>query len=113
MDSESTESKPAGKIYFTVQSVLNTAVRITEDYWQFIITVKHPPMRGREEDVKLTLQDADEVRVSKVDSSVYLYYKKEGKRYVCVVVRRLDGAGFIISAYPTDAIKEGEVKWKR
>ncbi len=104
---------PFGKIYFRVRSVLGVDVRITEEYWEFLITVKHPPMRGREEDVKTVLQGAEEVRVSKVDSKVYLYYKKFDKRFLCVVVRHLNGEGFIISAYPTDAMKEGTVKWKK
>lgn len=106
-------NEPRGKIYFVVRSVLGVDVRITEEYWDFLITVKHPPMRGREQDVKTALQDADEVRVSKVDANIFLYYKKMAKRFVCVVVRHLNGEGFIISAYPTDAIKEGEVKWKK
>jgi hypothetical protein len=104
---------PFGKIYFHVRSVLGIDVRITEEYWTFLITVKHPPMQGREEDVERTLDNADEVRVSKVDPNVYLYYRKTGKRFVCVVVRHLNGEGFIISAYPSDAIKEGEVRWKK
>ncbi len=107
------DKPPSGKIYFRVGSVLNVDVRITEEYWQFLITVKHPPMRGREEDVKSVLQNADEVRVSKIDGNVYLYYKKDEKRFLCIVVRHLNGEGFIISAYPTDALKEGQVKWKK
>lgn len=63
--------------------------------------------------MKRTLADADQVSVSKVDPNVYLYYKRTEKRFICVVVRHLDGEGFIISAYPTDVIKEGEVKWKK
>ncbi|TAH48299.1 MAG: DUF4258 domain-containing protein [Chloroflexota bacterium] len=104
---------PRGKIYFEVDSVLGVKVRITEDYWTFLITIKHPPMRGREQGVKQTLADADEVRISKIDKNVYLYYKRIEKRYVCVVVRHLNGEGFVISAYPTDAMKEGVVKWKK
>lgn len=70
-------------------------------------------MQGQEDNVKRALEDADQVRVSKVDPKVYLYYKRLAKRFVCVVVRHLNGEGFIISAYPTDVIKEGEVKWKK
>ncbi len=55
----------------------------------------------------------DEVRISKVDSAVYLYYKRIGKRFVCVVAKHLNDEGHIISTHPTDAIKEGAVKWKK
>jgi len=106
-------NEPSGKIHFVVRSVLGVDVRVTEEYWQFIITVKHPPMRGREQDVQDALQHADEVRASKVDNAVHLYNKRGARRYTCVVVRNLNGEAFIISAYPTDAIKEGEVRWKK
>src|SRR3990172_13336250 len=97
-------NEPSGKVYFEVRSCLGVNVRVTEDYWTFMVTVKHPPMRGHEDEVKQAIGDADQVRVSKIDSAVHLYYRKGEKRYICVVVRHLDGDGFIISAYPTDAI---------
>jgi hypothetical protein len=33
--------------------------------------------------------------------------------YLCIVARHLNGDGFIITAYITDKIKEGEVVWKK
>ena len=34
-------------------------------------------------------------------------------RWVCAVAKGLDGAAFLITAYPTDAFKEGVEIWHR
>jgi hypothetical protein len=37
-----------------------------------------------------------------------MFYKGERvKRWVCAVAKETDADGFLITAYPTDAIKEG------
>lgn len=70
-------------------------------------------MRGREEEVQEALEKADEVRRSRLDSSVYLYYKRKGDRYVCAVAKHLNNEGFLVTAYFTTAMKIGEVIWRR
>jgi len=71
-------------------------------------------MAKRENDVQETLRNPDEIRVSKSDQNVYLFYKSERiGRWICAVARRLDGDGFLITTYPTDTIKEGERIWSR
>ncbi|KXK10765.1 MAG: hypothetical protein UZ14_CFX002003152 [Chloroflexi bacterium OLB14] len=42
-------------ILFEVMTPLGFRVRVTKDYWELIVTVKHPIMAGREEDVKMTM----------------------------------------------------------
>ncbi len=34
------------------------------------------------------------------------------KRWLCAVAKRLEGEGFLITAYVTDAVKIGESVWK-
>jgi hypothetical protein len=59
-----------------------------------------------------TLENPDEIRVSRSDSKVFLFYKTQRPgRWTCAVTKRLDGEGFLITTYPTDAIKEGERIW--
>jgi hypothetical protein len=72
-------------------------------------------MKGREEEVKKTLSAPDEIRLSKMDTSVYLFYRaQDSRRWVCAVSKRLnDKEGFLITTYLTDAIKEGEKIWPR
>lgn len=72
-------------IHFEVLTPLGFSVRVTRSYWNLIVTIKHPVMAGRESNVREALQDPDEIRVSRIDSAVYLFYKAEqAKRWVCV-----------------------------
>jgi ABC-type ATPase with predicted acetyltransferase domain len=101
-------------LLFQVLTPLNFYVRVTRSYWEYIVTVKHPAMAGREKDVQTVLQTPDEIRVSRNDPNVYLFYKSERvKRWVCAVTKRLDEEGFLITTYPTDAVKEGTKIWPR
>lgn len=100
-------------VYFEVKAINGVVVRTTHAYWRKIITFKHPAMSGKEEEVRLALQQPDEIRQSLRSQSVLLYYRKRDDYYTCVVVRVLDGEGFIITAYTTDRVKEGKGLWKR
>jgi hypothetical protein len=71
-------------------------------------------MAGRENRVRAALEAPDEVRQSRIDSRVLLFYKAEAtKRWTVAVVRRLAEGSFLITAYPTDAIKEGVRIWPK
>ena len=100
-------------LHFEVLTPLGFAVRCTQAYWQFIVSQKHPVLAGREADVKKTLADPDEIRRSRKDPGVFLFYRGNAPRWLCAVVRRGDGAGFLITAYPADAVKAGETIWTR
>ena len=97
----------------SVMTPLGFVVRCTAEYWRFISSQKHPSLRGREQEVEEALRDPDEVRRSRKDSNVYLFYRGSAPRWLCAVTRRQDGDGFLITAYPTDAIKAGENIWTR
>lgn len=99
---------------FEVLTPLGFSVRVKCAYWELIVTVKHPVMAKREEVVKDTLQNPSEIRQSRSDPAIYLFYKPERLgRWVCAVAKRLNGDGFLITAYPTDAIKEGVLIWPK
>jgi len=101
-------------LLFQVLTPLNFSVRVTRSYWEYIVTVKHPVMAGREDEVKEALQNPDEIRVSRSDPNVCLFYKsKKINRWVCAVTKRLNSEGFLITTYPTDAIKEGTKIWPK
>jgi hypothetical protein len=102
------------EILFEVMTPLGFQVRVTKAYWELIVTIKHPIMAGREEDVKMALAQPDEIRQSKSDEMVFLFYKEEReKRWICAVSKRTGSEGFLITAYPTDAIKEGVQVWHK
>lgn len=65
-------------------------------------------MKGREDLVKETLVNPNQIRRSRKDSNVYLHYKRVNGKYNCVVAKHLNGEGFIITTYITDRIKAGE-----
>ncbi len=108
------EDKVGGDLLFESPTPLGFRVRVTRAYWELIVQVKHPVMSRRESDVQETLQNPDEIRLSKRDPKVYMFYRSEREgRWTCAVARRLDGEGYLITAYPTDAIKEGESIWHK
>ncbi len=108
------EDTLTGDLLFEVLTPLGFSVRVTRSYWDLIITFKHPVMAGHEADVQETLKNPNEIHVSKSDPNVYLFYSPERMgRWVCAVAKRLNGEGFLITAYPTDAIKEGKQIWHR
>ena|SRR5437867_3969697 len=100
---------------FEVQTPLGFRVRLPRARCELIVTVKHPVMAGREKDVQQTLRSPDQVRQSQTDATVLLFYRGErDDRWTCAVIKRVDNDdAFVITAYPTDAIKEGETIWTR
>jgi hypothetical protein len=101
-------------VLFEVMTPLGFRVRVTHGYWDLIVSVKHPVMAGREDDVRNALENPDEIRQSKSDEDVYLFYKAEReKRWICAVSRQTGESGFLITTYPTDAIKEGVQIWHK
>ena len=95
---------------FAAPTPLGFTVRTTESYWRLLL-LKHPEVSGRERDIQKALTRPDRICRSRHDSRVYLFYRTEGVYYMCAVVKRLNGEGFLITAYVTDTIKEGEHLW--
>ena len=101
-------------LFFEMLTPLGFTVRVSSSYWDLIVTIKHPVMAGLEKKVKETLENPEEIRVSRSDPAVFLFYKAQGPdRWICAVAKRLDGEGLLITTYPTDAIKEGEHVWPK
>ena len=101
-------------VLLEVLTPLGFRVRVGRSYWQLIVTFKHPVMAGRELDVRRTLEEPDEIRLSRRDSAVYLFYRSEHEnRWVCAVTKRLETEGFLVTTYPTDTIKEGTRIWPK
>jgi hypothetical protein len=101
-------------LLFEVVTPLGFSVRVTKTRWELIATIKHPAMKGRESSVRSALENPDEVRQSRSDSEVLLFYKTEvAKRWVCAVTKQAANHAFLVTAYPTDAIKEGTRVWPR
>jgi len=99
----------ASDVYFEIITPLGVKIRTTKEYWLKIITIKHPVIARYQDKVKESLRDPDEVRQSREDPRVHLYYVDIGNIYVCTVCDHLnEKSGYIITAYLTKRIREGE-----
>jgi hypothetical protein len=102
------------ELLFQVTTPLDFTVRVTAAYWNLIVTIKHPVMAGLERDVKEALENPEQIRVTRSDPKVFLFYKmRRPGRWICAVAKKLDGEGFLVTAYPTNVIKEGEYIWPK
>lgn len=99
-------------VRFEAATPLGFSIRVTEAYWQRIVTIKHPVMNDEAEAVQKALRAPDEVRQSRSDATGHLFYRQERlNRWACAVANRLNSNGFLITTYPTDAIKGGKAIW--
>jgi hypothetical protein len=102
-------------VLFEVETPIGMEVALYRDIWDHICLTKHLELRGRLADVQLALSNPDEVRRSRYDENVFLFYRVEGVRsYVCGVARRGDERhGTLVTAYLANRIKQGELLWPR
>jgi len=59
---------------FDTQTPLGFRVHVSENYWNIIVTIKHPVMVNHLTEVIEAISDPDEVRQSRSDQKVYLFY---------------------------------------
>ncbi len=98
------------ELLFTEPTPLGFSVRTTRRYWELLCR-KHPEISDKRAEIRRCLREPEEVRRSRQDPQVYLFYRSHPPYHLTVVVRKLDGKGFIITSYLTDRIKEGERLW--
>jgi hypothetical protein len=98
--------------FFVVPTPLGFIVRTTHQYWPRLLA-KHPDLASRVLALQHALASPDEVRRSRRDPHVLLFYRRDDPYWLVAVVRRLNGDGFLITAYRTDTIKEGKRLWPR
>jgi hypothetical protein len=73
---------------------------------------------GKESCVSEALSEPDEVRLSNQDEHVRLYYRWYNtsdidSKFICIVVKMLENDAFVITAYPADRIKQGDLVWRK
>jgi hypothetical protein len=99
-------------VLFEVATPLGFRVRTSPEYWAKVVS-KHPDLAGGLEMVKQTLADPDEIRRSSRDEKILLCYRVGGRHWIVAVARRRNGDGYLVTAYRTDALKEGESVWHK
>lgn len=89
-------------------------IRLTDERLEHIL--EHPEMASMEPAVAETLARPERVVRSRSDDEVRLYYRfypetRVGDKFLCVVVKAGADDAFVITAYLTDKVKEGESLW--
>ncbi len=91
-------------------------VRLTVERRAHIL--EHPEMSEMAGEIEQTLREPEQVRQSRSDSDVKLFYRYylktlAGGKWLCVVVKYSAEDAFVITAYLTDKPKAGETLWPR
>lgn len=92
------------------------SVRLTDERLAHIL--QHQELAGMEEEISRVLQAPAEVRLSRLDQNVQLFYEyyaktRVGGKWLCVVVKYLPDDAFVVTAYLTDQLKPGESLWPK
>jgi len=103
-------------VVFEILSKMGKVVSLDEERWRHIL--EHPEMKNQLGRIKETAVNPDEVRASVHDSSVLLFYKlyvetPVTEKYLVVVIKSLNGEGFIVTAFFTDRVKKGGLVWRK
>ena len=96
---------------FEASTPFGFTVRCTCRYWRFLVRWKHPILDNRSTEVVRLLVFPEHVRRSRTDPAVLLFYRRCERRWLCGVVRVVADGAFLVPAYPTDALKAGEIVW--
>ena len=95
---------------------IGTSVRLTDERLMHILG--HAEMVEMANELERVLQMPSEVRRSRSDDDVKLFYEfymqtQVGGKWLCVVVKYLPNAAFVITAYLTETVKAGEILWPK
>ncbi|MBI5700229.1 hypothetical protein HZC34_00055 [Candidatus Saganbacteria bacterium] len=104
------------KVNFEAIDQFKRKIRLTGERFAHIL--EHPELRYSESDIKETILFPEAIKESKHDKKVWVYYKFYQKtpvkrKFMAVIIKILNGNGFVITAYYTDKIKEGRTIWQR
>lgn len=80
-------------------------ITLSRERWSHI--QEHPRMSGQIGKIEETLISPDVIKGFEYDEKVYFYYRyyKDAREYLLVLVKYLNGKGFIITSFFTDKIK--------
>lgn len=99
------------------KDIRDRQIRLTDERLKHIEN-EHPEMSEQLDKIHETLLNPDKIVRSRTDPDVELFYRNYevtpvSEKHLCVAVKVLFDDVFIITAYFTDAVKKGEILWKR
>src|SRR3989344_4339594 len=97
------------KIIFEIVDKTGRKIRLTKRQWRET-NLKHPHMSAYLEEIKESLVKPDVITDYSFDENVRYYYKyfkhlKSKYKYLFVIVKYLNGDGFVIKSYFESRIK--------
>lgn len=92
-------------IKFSIKDKTGRELRMTDWNWQHIVK-RHPEMTSEKEKIIETLEKPDKIIISLKDEHARYYYKyykhlRAPEKFLMILVKYLNGEGFIISAHFT------------
>ena len=96
-----------------INTPMNYSVRLDLDYFYKSILIKHPALRGFEKDIIHSIQSPFTIRRSTKDPNVFLFYAIFQNRMICSVIKQTPQYCFLITTYPCDSVKKGEILWQK
>ena len=99
-----------------IRDCFGRSVRLTDERIAHIL--QHPELAGMEDEISQVLRFPTEVRVSRSDETVQLFYEyyartRVGGKWLCVVVKSPSNDAFVVTAYLTNQLKPGETLWPK
>ncbi len=99
-----------------IRDCFGRSVRLTDERVAHVL--QHQEMAGMAQEIERVLQSPTEVRVSRSDEAVRLFYEfyaktMVGGKWLCVVVKYDPEDAFVVTAYLTDQLKAGETIWPK
>lgn len=95
---------------FAVKDRSGREIHLSNERWKHII-YEHPVIANKIEEIKDALSSPTAIRKSDHDENLRFYYKyyksiKLKEKYLFVMVRYLNGDGFIITSFYVNKIKD-------
>jgi hypothetical protein len=104
----------AKRTILDVATPLGYRVVLTRDRWREIVRFKHPAVARFGPKLRECLKEPDVIRASAKDTDVHVYYLRVGTTYLCVVCAPTNGDRyFVVTAYLTKRLKQGDELWTR
>ncbi|HSF11251.1 MAG TPA: DUF4258 domain-containing protein [Nitrospirales bacterium] len=99
-----------------IQDCFGRSVRLTNERVAHIL--QHKEMADMGTEIEQVLSAPAEVRRSRSDATVQLFYEfyaktRVGGKWLCVVVKYGTDDAFVVTAYLTDQLKDGAIVWPK
>lgn len=103
-------------IIFEVKAYDNKRIRLT-DVQQLHMLFFHPEVEGEQEKMRDVLKNPEIVIEGATEDTriCYEFYPSTpvASKYLAVVIKVLDGEGFIITSYLTEKVRRGKILWRK